>query len=117
MPFVIRDGYTTEDVFPASAYMDALKFRYRPCLPEREEDFRIAVAVAQNGKQVMAEYRKLLMEHLVGWEVQDEKGNAVSTTDVNAYVVLPRVVQRFIADCICSYGPAKAKDDVKNSAN
>jgi len=113
MPFVIRDGYTETDEFPGQHWIPKFKFSYRPVLSDRYYEYR--AVPKENGKQVFQENAKLIREHLVSWDVTDEAGMQLDFKDSKVLARVPPPVIAFIVDCLCSYGPDRAKLDAKNS--
>ena len=106
---IIRDGYTEEDEFPGKHWIPAFRFKYRPALPQRVYEY--LKTAKPSGKETMRENVALVKEHLISWEVENEKGEMMSVMDDSVYARLPSVCLDYMVDCICSYGPSRANDD------
>ena len=109
----IADGYTLSGKIPALANVwPEVRFTYRPALPERVYDY--LRQARDSGKAQMGAIVKLLTEHLVSWSVEDEVGNERPITGEVLRRLHAPIIDRLV-DAICSYTPAEAEADAKNS--
>ncbi len=103
-PPVIKEGMIIEDTFPGVAWMDKLKFAYRPILPERYYEYD---AVDKKvGRDRFEANVKLLIEHLTSWDLFDESGAVVPLNNEKIYSCLPIQLTSYMIDCVLGWGPA-----------
>lgn len=108
---VILDGFTLDGEFPGKGYCPAVKFKYRPALPE------VVLHYLQRDKPSGQEAAKLmaalLKDHLVEWEVEDplHPGQMAPIT-VENLLKIPQVLLTYLVNEVCSYNDWK--DDAKN---
>lgn len=70
MAFLIRDGFTLEGLVPARPGLHGeVRFSYRPAIPERVGEY--LKADASTAPKELANHVKLLLEHLVSWDVEE----------------------------------------------
>jgi hypothetical protein len=109
MSFIIRDGWTEEDTFPGSHWIDPLKFKYRPCLTMRFYEYQ--EAEKDTSKKLFNANIKLIQEHLVSWDVTDKNGVELPFTDDKIWTRIPHQIITYMRDCITGYGPNRPKKD------
>jgi hypothetical protein len=112
---LIDDGYTLDDTVKAPSW-PRVAVKYRPALPQHTRDFVIARSKAFTGTEEMKAISALLRMHLVGWDIEDAKGQPAPVSDFTINRIPDAVLQRII-DLITGYGPEKAADDEKNSVS
>lgn len=112
---LIDDGYTLDDTVKAPGW-PRVAVKYRPALPAHTRDFVIARAKASTGTEEMRAVVVLLKAHVIGWDIEDNKGNPAPISEFTINRVPDSVLQR-IVDLITGYGPEKAAEDEKNSVS
>ncbi len=111
MGLLIHDGYTLEDTLPKRGRYPAVVFRYRPALAEAVYEYRRASR--DGGKEEARATVKLLKDHLVSWDVTDDKDVTVPITP-EALAKVPERVQQWLVNYVTGYGPDQQEADVKN---
>lgn len=81
MPSMIEDGYTADGfIAEAPGLHGALKFKYRPMLPETRDRCQRAMADVAKGHK---ESREQIKRHLVEWDLKRNDGtDATITVDI-----------------------------------
>ncbi len=110
-PIFIDDGMTREGFVPASPRLHgALRFTYRPALPETR--FIFLKAPDDGGKAYTDRVVTLLEKHLVEWSAK--KGEQpVPILGNNLRRLHPGILTR-VLDQVLGYAPAEQEDDEKN---
>lgn len=109
---LIHDGYTLDGTIKARGPWPALKFRYRPALPEDACEY---LHQTRNlaGKAQIKPICDLLGAHLVSWDVADLKGE-VQPIKPELLRRLPHPYLTALVDHVLGYGEAEQEGDVKN---
>ena len=115
---IIRDGFTVTSKFPGRAWIPPCTITYRPALPERVYDYM--VANKNSGRDHLHHKSKILMEHLLSWDVEmldkDKKRITAPLDDAKLFDRLPTPALEWMLDCVCSMGPDQFEDALNNSA-
>ena len=69
-----EDGYTFRGTLKAEG-KPPLGFAYRPALPEKVYQYRMAVRAAETGEQHFAAVATLLGAHVLRWDVKERGAN------------------------------------------
>ncbi len=111
---LISDGYTVEDEFPGQHWIPKFKFKFRPAVPQRSTEY-FHVIRGGSASEKCKERAKLMKEHLVSWEVENDRDDAVADFKKDEVLAkTPDPVIEFITTCITNYGPTHGRDDSKN---
>lgn len=108
----ILDGYSLEQTIPGRGPWKPLTFRYRPAVAEKTYEY---LAQAAQGKKRLAVNAKLLVEHLVSWDVADPNDDSKTVPVTEEHVKrLPAVFIDEMVAVVTSYSTLEQEGDVKN---
>jgi hypothetical protein len=108
---LINDGYTFAGRVEPIGPFPAVEVKYRPALADRVQQY--IDASNRGGKERSDASVKLLTEHLVSWDVLDDKGEPAAIVDVNLRRV-PYPIREKLVDMVCGYAGKASADDEKN---
>lgn len=112
MPSIfVGDGFDLDTTLPAFLGFPAIRFKYRPALPERVYEY--LHACRGSGSQHFDATVKLLAEHLIEWDATDRNGNRLPPDERTLRGVAHPVLER-LAEYVTSYTPAQREADRKN---
>jgi hypothetical protein len=128
---LIHDGYTRDGVIPEKKPYPAIRFKYRPALPDQMNEWRMTPATS--GKEITDALIKVLTKCMISWDVTEQAGvlkiilgrpeNMKDIDDATIVTVpiaaatlrcLPDLTLKNIFDVVSGYGPAEQEADVKN---
>ena len=109
---LINDGFTLDRKIKTGYDYPEFSVKYRPAMPEEVYQYGEDMASASTGAAKNKVFSKFVAKHLVGWDVEDEKGLA-EITDVNVGR-LPHALHGPLADVITGYARKELETDAKN---
>lgn len=109
---LIRDGYTLDGKIPGKGARPALCFRYRPALAEDTYEYLHQTRLTPGKGQVKVA-AKFLADHLVGWDVKNDKGEVEPHTPENIRRLPPPVLSAML-DIVMGYSEVEQEADAKN---
>lgn len=116
MSSLLIDGYTLDREIPARGRLPALKFRYRPSLPDAAEEFRIRKGQGRSGKDRVAVETKFILDHLISWDAKGSDGNVILTAGPGAEEALNKFHEHFRTELLTAilWGITEEAETAKN---
>ena len=108
----IDDGYTRDgETAPTEFKYPVVKFKYRPAIGKDASRHRHNCNAGADAEEKSV--ITLLMAHVKGWELTDDKGNGVPVTAENLTNMYP-LIRSQIVDIVMGYTPQQQDADAKN---
>lgn len=114
MASLILDGYDLDGDVQKRGRFPAIKYVYRPALPDEVQEYFMALRKANDGRQSSKVRIDLIAAHVKSWDVQDAGGKNVPADAANLGRV-PNYVIDAMVDEITLYAQSEAAADAKNS--